>query len=799
MQGQSAAVFRARARDYNREAMTQALPIDALQSDFRAALNDGSVVVAAATGSGKSTRLPLWAREQGPVLVVEPRRVACTALAEYVAWLDGAELGREVGYAIRFDHQCRDDSGVVFVTPGVALRWLSEGKAERFTTVMLDEFHERRWDTDLLLALLKARGEHRLILTSATLAARRLADYLDAPLLESEGKNYPVEVKHMDAEDRDMPAAKNLDKRVANAVRKGLDATDGDILVFLPGRGEIRGAEQALSKVQAEVIPLHATVPPKDQQRALRSADHQRVILATNVAETSLTIPGVTLVVDSGLERRTHQRNGRTVLTLAAISEANAEQRRGRAGRTQPGECWRLWGRNAPLDSFTPPEVQREPLTEMMLAAAAAGKRLEALAFPDALPDKALSQAREALLAMEAIDEDGTITEHGRALFALPIDTLFAHLITAMPDAAAKGALADLTAALSTRPRVIKLPTDERARRELADWQPIPCDATTLIQAIREQPPAELNPDAKARKEARRLASQIRRALRLDDVPETMDFDRDTLLRAAVDASPELAFVRREKRREAMGNGYREITVGEDSRMEDDSEAALVLDDHSVPGKRGHKQTFTIGTCMAPVPLTMLVDADLGEVVPGRIQWREGEPWLVAERWYASRRIDRRETRPEGENLRPALAREILEGRLLAPAGEHLQHDLAQWGLYVELGHDSGEVPEAETWLEERLAALGVEQPEDIELVEPDDLGFEGIPEWERKRFDDKYPRKLTVDTLKLDVKYDVRRKRVTVEKTGGARKNPPQRWELPAWSGWKVRYRDGSKVVDVK
>lgn len=792
-------MFRGGARDYNREAMTQALPIDALQLDFRAALNDGSVVVAAATGSGKSTRLPLWARELGPVLVVEPRRVACTALAGYVAQLDGAEPGREIGYAIRFDHQCRDDTPVVFATPGVALRWLSEGKADRFATVILDEFHERRWDTDLLLALLKERGEHHLVLTSATLAARNLASYLDSPLLESEGKQYPVEVTYMDAEDRDMPASKGLDQRVGKAVKKALGHTDGDILVFLPGRGEIRGAEQALSGVDAEVIPLHATVSPEQQKRALYPGERRRVILATNVAETSLTIPGVTLVVDSGLERRTHQRNGRTVLSLAGISQANAEQRRGRAGRTQPGECWRLWGRNAPLDTFTPPEVQREPLTEMMLAAAAAGKRLDELVFPDALPDKALTQASESLRAMNSLDEDGRITEHGRALFALPIDTLFAHLITAMPDATTRGAMADLTAALSTRPRLLRLPTGERARRELADWQPTSCDATTLIQAVRQEPRTELSPDQKARKEARRLASQIRRSMELGDIPETLDFEREAWLQAVVEASPELAFVRRAKRRQAMGNGYREVTVGEDSRLEDDAEAALVFDDHSVPGKRGTRETFTIGTCLAPVPLTLLVDADLGETVPGDLNWRDGEPRLVTERHYANRVIDRRETRPEGATLRTALARQILADRLLQPAGETLRQDLAQWALYVELGHDSGEVPEAETWLENRLAELGVEQPEDIELVEPDDLKFAGIPDWERKRFDEKYPRTLTVDTLKLDVEYDVRRKRVTVEKTGGARKNPPQRWELPAWSGWKVRYRDGSKVVDVK
>jgi HrpA-like RNA helicase len=779
--------------------MTEPLPIDKLRDDFHAALADGHVVVAAATGSGKSTRLPLWARERGPVLVVEPRRVACTALADYVAGLAGTGVGEQVGYAIRFDHRHSDDSDVVFATPGVALRWLSDGTASRFATVMLDEFHERRWDTDLLLALLKARGEHRLILTSATLAADRLARYLEAPLLESEGKNFPVDVSHSQTGSRDMPDRRNLEARVAGAVKQALNGDDGDILVFLPGRGEIQAARNALSGVHAELVTLHATVAKAEQRRALTPGDNRRVILATNVAETSLTIPGVTRVIDSGLERRTHQRNGRTVLTLAPISRANAEQRRGRAGRTAPGHCLRLWGEQAPLDDFTPPEVQREPLTEMMLAAAAVGAPLERLDFPDPLPEKSLAQARDSLRAMHAIDGEGRITGHGRALFSLPIDTLFAHLITAMPDDSSRGAMADLAAALSTRPAILRLPSGERQRRTLVEWQPVPCDATTLIMAVRDTPPEALRHDHRARREARRLATQIRQRLDLPGIPGEPDFDRDTLMRASLEAAPELAFVRREKRRHAMGNNYREVTIGDDTRLEEDAEAALVFDDHSVPGKRGTRQTFTFATCLAPVPLSLLVDTGLGEVEPGAVRLEDGRPVVVEERHYANRVIDRRETVPTGVTLRTALARLILANRLLRPAGERLIDDLRQWHLYVALGNDQGETPSPEAWLSERLATLGVETPDDMELIEPEDLVFPGIPDWERQRFDDRYPARLNIDTMQLDVHYEVDRKRITVERVGGNRKAQPQRWELPAWSGWRIRFRDGSKVVDIR
>lgn len=779
--------------------MTDALPIDKLRHDFDAALAKGPVVVAAATGSGKSTRLPLWARKQGPVLVVEPRRVACTALADYVATLADTAVGRGVGYAIRFDHRYGDDSDIVFATPGVALRWLSDGTLSRFSTVILDEFHERRWDTDLLLALLRARGDHRLVLTSATLAAKPLAEYLGAPLLESEGRNFPVEVAWSAASPRDMPTRRDLAQRVSQAVRRALTQTDGDILVFLPGRGEIQDARSALSGAPAELVTLHATVPRAEQRLALVPGDKQRVILATNVAETSLTIPGVTRVIDTGLERRTHQRNGRTVLTLAPISRANAEQRRGRAGRTGPGACLRLWGEHAPLDAFTPPEVQREPLTEMMLAAAAAGEQLAALDFPDRLPEKALDQARDGLREMKALDETGRITEHGHALFGLPIDTLFAHLITAMPDDSTRGAMADLSAALSTRPPVLRLPSGEQARQQLAQWQSLPCDATTLILALRSEPPDMLRHDARARDEARRLATQIRRGLGLGALPDGIDFDRETLMRAALAAVPSLAFVRREKRRHAMGNGRREVTIGEDSRLEEDAEAALVFDDHSVPGKRGTRQTFTLGTCLAPIPLAMLIDADLGERVPGPVRLEDGRPVRVEERHYANRVIERRQHEPTGDALTAALAHLILQGRLLKPAGERLREDIRQWRLYVALGHDQGHTPDAHDWLDHRLRELGVESADDLALLEPGDLAFPGIPEWERQRFDERYPSSLTIDTMQLAVHYEVDRKRITVERTGGDRKTQPQRWELPAWQGWRIRFRDGSKVVDIK
>lgn len=780
--------------------MTPELPVDAIRKDYQTALERGNVVVAAATGSGKSTRLPLWSRRVGPVLVVEPRRLACTALADYVAGLAGTEPGEGVGYAIRFDQAFTPETEILFVTPGVALRWLEADGLERFATVILDEFHERRHDTDLLAAILRKQGRHRLVMTSATLAAGRLADYLDGQHLEAEGRSYPVEVHYRESQRRAMPTAKDLEKRIRAAVRESLAEADGDLLVFLPGRGEIRACEHALKALDARVIPLHAGVSRELQREALRAGGHERrVILATNVAETSLTIPGITTVIDSGLERRTAQRNGRTVLSLKPVSRANAEQRRGRAGRVAPGRCIRLWGDLAPLEEFTPPEVQREQLTELVLAAAAAGHDVDELGFPDPLPPQALTRARERLEAMQALDERGRITAHGRALFSLPIDSLFAHLITAMPDAATRGAMVDLCAVLQTRPRVLHLPTGEHERKRLQEWEPQACDAWTLVAALRRSPPEGLKIHSGARREARQLASNMRARLNLGDIPEGMDLDRSEWVRAMLRAAPELAFVRREKRPQAMGNGTMEVLIGEDSRLEDSMGAALVLDDHSVPARKGTRKTLTVATCLVPVSLAELAKAGIGELRLGDARMESGRPVAVRERVHAGRVIATEEYSPRDADLRETLARLIVEDRCLKPAGERLRHDLAQWALYLALGRSDGEAVDARDWLQERLAELGVEEAEDLALVEAEDLRFPGIPEWERPEFERQYPAVVSLHDLVMDARYEPRRKRVLLEHREGTRKAEPRRWELPNWQGWKVVYKRGSRVVDVR
>lgn len=772
------------------------LPIDALETQFNAALADGHVVVAAATGSGKSTRLPQWAAREGRVLVVEPRRVACVALASHVAQLLGGTLGERAGYSIRFDHCVHADTEIVFVTPGVALRWFSENRLAGFDTVILDEFHERRWDIDLLLALLKVAQAHRLVLTSATFNAEKVAHYIDAQLLTASGRCFDVVVEHVADDPRQMPSTHSLEQRVVDQVHRLLECVSGDILVFLPGRGEIARVKARLGAIVADVLILHAGIS-REQQQVLVAGTTQRVVLATNVAETSLTIPGITVVIDAGLERRTHQRNGRTVLGLHAISRASADQRSGRAGRTAPGRCIRLWGQHAPLEAATPPEVEREELAELVLAAAAAGYQAKQLQFISPLPEKSLLIAMRTLQAMAALDERGEITPHGRTLFPLPIDTQFAHLISAMPDETLKGAMADLCAALSFS-RWLAVPQSELALKALTEWQPVPCDALTLLAALRGRTPPELAVDNHVRDEARQLSQQVRRALMLGPIPETIDFDRNDWLCHVIRALPSLAYVRREKRRHAMGNGFREVTIGERSRMPDDAEAAIVFDDYALPGK-GTRQTLVYATCLAPLALRALHCAGIGEPEMGEIHYEECSLEVAMNYRYAGRVIAQEIVTPQGACARAALATLIASSRLMPGVADRLRDDIEAWALYVALGDADGEVPEPQQWLCERLTLLGVESVEDMMLIEASDLRFEGIPAWQRTDFDERYPRELVLGDLRLSITYDVSRRCVIAERLSGLRKEDPKRWEFPAWRGWKIQYKKASRRVDIR
>ncbi|PVZ64360.1 helicase-related protein [Pelagibaculum spongiae] len=800
------------------------LPIDSVKAEFLEKISLNHLVVAAETGSGKSTRLPLWAAALGQkVLVVQPRRLACVALAEFLSKTVNAAVGDKIGYAIRFEQKITANTEVVFVTPGVALRWQMKGELKQFDTVILDEFHERCIDTDLLLALLKKEQRCRLIVTSATLSAARLQDYLSADLITAKGRQYPVTSQYLAQDSRAMPDLTSLRQMVFTAIEKALEFKDGNVLVFLPGRKEITQLQQQLNaryKEQVSVIPLYASVDPVMRMAALSTpatADLPRIILATNVAETSLTIPGITSVIDCGLERQTHQRNGRTVLGLQAISQASTEQRKGRAGRTQPGRVFRLWGEHAPLAAHGLPEILREELAEMMLASACCGESLAELQFIDSPKPKQLEMAALQLQQMNALDDQSKITQHGKIIFPLPIDSLFAHLISTMPTPELQGAMVDLVAALSVQQRLWQLPKEQHQLQVLQQWQPHSCDATTLILLLRSDGkliPDEANADLTAIKEARLLARQIRQQLALPAIPKTLDFDRQQWLNAVIKAKPELCFVRRTKRRQALGNGYCEVSPARESRFAETDEAAIVFDDFAIAGK-GTRQALTIASCMASVTLKQLSQADVGEIAPGNASLEKGKLWLKVDRLLANRIIEQSLIEPKGVLARQALLQLIQRNKLLPGLFDQLQIDIAGWQLWRAI--DSDDFPKldaplindhllpleiaeaAQSWLLGQLVDLEIESLEDLRLFDSADFVFPGITNWQQEKFQQNYPLRLVLAELQLKVSYQIVTKTVVIEKITGSRKKDPARWELPKWIGWKIHYRQASRLVVIK
>ncbi|HSK00729.1 MAG TPA: helicase-related protein, partial [Kofleriaceae bacterium] len=368
--------------------MLARLPIDdALPPLIAAVREHRTAVLVAPPGAGKTTRVPGALRDAGAitgdVVVLQPRRLAARLAAARVAHERGGELGREVGYEVRFDRRISDATRIRFVTEGVLTRRLLSDPALRGVgCVIIDEFHERHLDGDLALALVErlraTRADLALVVMSATLDAEPVAAFLGgAPVVRSEGRTFPLAIEHME-----QPDDRQLGKQVAAAVRRlAQDKLDGDVLVFLPGAGEIRRCAEDLAEVAAlfdlAVLPLHGDLTADEQDRAVGPARQRKVILATNVAETSVTIDGVVCVIDSGLARiaRHSPWSGLPSLQVEPVSRASCAQRAGRAGRTRPGRVVRLYTKHDhdTRRAFEVPEVARADLAGAALELHGAG------------------------------------------------------------------------------------------------------------------------------------------------------------------------------------------------------------------------------------------------------------------------------------------------------------------------------------------------------------------------------------------------------------------------------------------
>jgi ATP-dependent RNA helicase HrpB len=646
------------------------LPIDSTLPALRRALAEHpNVVLEAPPGAGKSTAVPLallgerWLGT-ARIVMLEPRRIAARAVATRMAYLAGERVGETVGYRTRLDTRVSHRTRIEVVTEGILTRRLQHDPAlEDVGIVIFDEYHERSLQADLGLALTldtqqTLREDLRILVMSATLDSAAIAGLLgSAPIIRGEARAFEVETRYREtprgAERARATDAAALAQRVGGTVRLALDEEHGDVLAFLPGRGEIRRAQQLLEEMNlprdVRVRPLYGELPPAEQDAAIEPspAGARKVVLATNIAETSLTIEGVRVVVDSGVERRARfdPSTGMSRLETVRISRASAEQRRGRAGRLESGVCYRLWSQaeHTTLPAQTPPEIVEADLAPLALELAGWGiADPSALRWLDPPPAAPFAQARDLLRALGALDDAGRVSEHGRSLLRMGLHPRLAHMVARATELDAARTGIDLAVLLTERDL---LRTSGFARD---------ADIRVRLDALRGagQPPAGLEVDQGARQRALRAVDGLEKQLRLKSPSRTPPTDEVGLL---------LAFAYPDRIAQSRGSDGRYLlSGGRGARLP--PAQSLAKEDFLVIADLDAGDREALIRLAAPIDATRLVQnfAELIEVRE-RIEWDQREQAVVArrERWLGALNLEQRRL----ENPDPAVvSAEMIRG-----------------------------------------------------------------------------------------------------------------------------------------
>lgn len=609
------------------------LPIEGVLPRLRAELAARRrLVLQAPPGAGKTTMVPLallgepWL-EGRSILMLEPRRLAARAAAARMATLLGEQVGETVGYRVRFDSKVSARTRIEVVTEGILTRRLQQDpELVGVGLVIFDEFHERHLHSDLALALCLdsmevLREDMALLVMSATLDGGPIAALLDAPVVTSEGRAYPVDVRYLarDPEGR-------LAEMAAAAVRRALDESEGDVLVFLPGSGEIRRAAEQLHGLPdgIQVYALYGDLPLAEQQRAIVPSvqGRRKVVLATNIAETSLTIEGVRVVIDSGWQRvpRFEPRSGLTRLETVRVSRASAEQRAGRAGRLGPGVCYRLWGEGTQrgLIPFNPPEITSADLAPLALELAQWGVTdATTLRWLEPPPAGALAQACTLLTDLEALDGDGRITPLGREMAALPLHPRLAHMLVKAGPLGLGGIACDVAALVSERD-VLRGPPQERS-----------CDFALRLEALQahrrdgSNGARRFDADPNACAAAERAARQWRHLIGVQ-APAGDTAEAGALLA--------LAYPDRVGRRRGEGGGRYLLAGGRGALLE--PHCPLVREEFLVAADIDGAGDDSRMRSAAAVSL-----AELEQVLANRLTWREEVCWDGAAEAVTARRV----------------------------------------------------------------------------------------------------------------------------------------------------------------